>query len=58
MNLQPIMNFLEYLPRLITKDQKENTIYTIDDVRGDVLGPPYGTTPAVVNVNKNKAEIL
>ena len=25
---------------------------TMDDVRGDFLGPPYGTTPAAVIANK------
>ena len=43
---------------LISKDQKENIICTMDDVRGDFLGPPHGTTPAAVIANKNKAEIL
>ena len=31
---------------------------TTDDVRGDFLRPPYGTTPAGVKANKNKTEIL
>ena len=26
----------------------------MDDVRGDFLGPPHGTTPAAVIANKNK----
>ena len=26
----------------------------MDDVRGDFLGPPHGTIPAVVIANKNK----
>ena len=26
----------------------------MDDVRGDFLGPPHGTTPAAVITNKNK----
>ena len=26
----------------------------MDDVRGDLLGPPYGTTPDAVIANKNK----
>ena len=30
----------------------------MDDVRGDVLGPPHGTTPAAVIKNENKTEIL
>ena len=30
----------------------------MDDVRGDFLGPPHGTTPAAVKANKNKADIL
>ena len=30
----------------------------MDDVRGDFLGPPHGTTPAAVMANKNKTEIL
>ena len=25
----------------------------MDDVRGDVLGPPHGTTPAAAIANKN-----
>ena len=34
---------------VIPKDQK---IYNLhyDDVRGDVLRPPYGTNPAAVNI--------
>ena len=31
------------MPWLILKDQKENIICTIDDERGDFLGPPHGT---------------
>ena len=38
----------------ISKDQKENIICTMDDVRGDFLGPPHGTTPAAVIANKIK----
>ena len=39
---------------LIPKDQKKNIICTImDDVRGDFLGPPHGTTPVAVIANKN-----
>ena len=30
----------------------------MDDVRGDFLGPPHGTTPTAVNADKNKTEIL
>ena len=30
----------------------KNIICTMDDVRGDFLGPPHGTTPAAVIVNK------
>ena len=26
----------------------------MDDVRGDILGPPHGTTPAAVIANKNQ----
>ena len=26
----------------------------MDDIRGDFLGPPHGTTPAAVKANKNK----
>ena len=26
----------------------------MDDVRGDFLGPPHGTTPAAVLENKNR----
>ena len=37
---------------LIPKDQKKNIICTMDDVRGDFLGPPHGTTPAAVIANK------
>ena len=29
-------------------------ICTVDDVRGDFLGPPHVTTPAAVIANKNK----
>ena len=38
---------------LISKDQKKNIICTMDDVRGDFLGPPHGTTPAAVIATKN-----
>ena len=40
------MNTLNILTDL--KDRKKNIICTIDDVRGDILGPPHGTTPAAV----------
>ena len=46
------------IPSLISKDQKENITCTMDDVRGDFLGLPRGTTPAAVIANKNKTEIL
>ena len=39
-------------------DQKKNIICTMDDVRGDFLGPPHGTTPAAVIANKNNYKIL
>ena len=40
---------------LISKDQKKNIICTMDDVRGDFLRPPHGTTPAaVIAVNLEK----
>ena len=37
---------------LISKDQKKNINCTMVDVRGDVLRPPHGTTPAAVKANK------
>ena len=46
------------IPSLISKDQKENLICTMDDVRGDYVGPRHDTTPAAVIANKNKNEIL
>ena len=46
------------MPSLISKDQKENIICTMDDVRGDFLRPPHGTTPAVVITNKYKLRSL
>ena len=46
------------IPSLISKDQKKNIICTMDDVRGDFLGPPHCTTPAAVIANNNKNEIL
>ena len=30
----------------------------MDDVRGDFLGPPHGTTPAAVIANKIKTDPL
>ena len=32
----------------IPKDKTKNIICTMDDVRGDFLGPPHGITPAAV----------
>ena len=56
---KPIMIFLYFRrPSLIAKDQKENITSTMDDVRGDFLGPPHSTTPAAVIANKNKTQIL
>ena len=43
---------------LISNDQKENSICTMDNVRGDFIGPPHGTTPAAVIGNKNKTDPL
>ena len=43
-----------YRISLISKDQKENIIRTIDDVRGDVLGPSHNTTPAAEIANENE----
>ena len=37
---------------LISKDQKYNINCIMVDVRGDVLRPPHGTTPAAVKANK------
>ena len=36
------------------KGPKENIICTMDDVRGDFLGPPHGTAPAAVIANKTE----
>ena len=47
-----LYNFKDRLSSLISKDQKENIICTIADVRGDILGLPHGTTPAAVIANK------
>ena len=30
----------------------------MDDVRGDFLGPPHGTTPAAVIANKNRTNLI
>ena len=46
------MNFEIRIPLLISKDLNENIICHMDVVRGDVLGPPHGTTPATVIANK------
>ena len=35
-------------------DQKENIICTMDDERGDILGPPNVTTSAAVIAKKKK----
>ena len=32
--------------------RKKNIICTMDDVRGDFLGTPHGTTPAILIANK------
>ena len=45
------------MPSLISKDQRENTICTMVDVRGDVSGLPHGTTPVAIIANKNNTEI-
>ena len=37
---------------LSQRTERNNIICTMDDVRGDFLGPPHGTTPAAVIVNK------
>ena len=34
--------------------KRKNKICTLDDLRGDILGPPHGTTPAAVIANKIK----
>ena len=51
-----IFRFLR-LFSLISKDQTENIICTMDDVRGNILRPPRGTTPAAVIGNKNKVTV-
>ena len=43
---------------MISKDQKENIICTMENVRGDILWPPHGTTPAAVIANEIDTEIL
>ena len=39
------------IPSLISKDQKENKVCTMDDVRGDVLVPPRGTALEIVTAS-------
>ena len=51
-------NILADLKKKKKKKQMENITCTLDDVRGDFLGPPHGTTPAAVIANKIKTEIL
>ena len=46
-----IFRFLR-IPSLTSNDQKENINCTMNDVRGDCLRPPHGTTPAAVIENK------
>ena len=42
---KPMINFCFLtIHLLISKGQRENIICTIEDVRGDLLGPPHGTT--------------
>ena len=54
---KPIIDFgFLRIPSLTSKDQKENIIYTMDDVRGDLLWPPHDTTPAAVKANKNQTD--
>ena len=55
---QPITVYFLRIPLLISKEQKENIICSMDDVRGDVLGPPHGTTATEVIANKSKSEII
>ena len=44
---------------MISKDQKENVICTIDDVRGDFLGPPHGIISLTVLIaNKNEVYLI
>ena len=40
------------------KGPKGNITCTMDDVRGDFLGMPHGTTPAAVLANKIRIEFL
>ena len=40
------------------KGPKGNIICTMDDVRGDFLGTPHGTTPDAVLANKIRIEFL
>ena len=37
---------------VISKNLNKNIICTMDDVRGDFLGPPHDTTPGLVIANK------
>ena len=39
-------------------DQEENITRILDDVQGDILGPPHGTTPAAVIANKKNCDPL
>ena len=50
LNVQNIKILQKY--SLIPKDQKKYIIGTMDDVRGDFLGPQHGTTPVAVIANK------
>ena len=43
------------LVSLTLKDQKEHIICTMDNVRGDVLGPLHDTTPAAVIASSFKS---
>ena len=52
--LQQLLKILS----VISRDQKKNIICTMDDVRGNFLGPAHGTPPAAVIGNKNIYEIL
>ena len=52
LNVQYTVFEILQISSLISKDQNKNIICTMDDVRGDFLGPPHGTTPAAVIANK------
>ena len=43
---------------MISKEQKKTIICTMDDVRGDFLGPLHETTQVAVIANKIKFVIL